>query len=75
MGKGETNKEKLKEKKVKGNTKEHSACTKAPLSMELANFKAVVRHIIKNDAKPTHQPYFKQYTGANKWRLKDLWSH
>lgn len=60
------------EKTKKDKIKVHAACAKASLSMELASFRAIVRHIIKNNAKPEHQAFFKQHTGCPKWLLKEF---
>ena len=48
------------------------AKSESSLSNKLAQFKAIARHIIKNDARPEHQDMFKQHVGSQKWRLKEF---
>lgn len=49
-----------------------NACARAGLSCELANFKAIARHIIKNDARLEYQAMFRQHGGGQMRRLTDF---
>ena len=49
-----------------------STCIQPKLAKELANFKAIVRSIVKNDVAATQQDMFGQSIGKKTWRLKEF---
>ena len=52
--------------------KTYTSMTKPCLSKELANFKAIARHIIANDAKDERRNLFRQNVGHIAWRLREF---